>query len=127
MWLYAKPGDRDQLGIREARKIGEMVGHITRFRAERPEAAEQFIDVKYGELVSDPLAVVQRIYERLDIRLTGQTVERMRRLASNRSRYRRSRLKPDSYRSRTYGESNIHQFQDYCSRFGISCPNSEPR
>jgi Sulfotransferase family len=125
--LYARPGDRDQLGIREARKIGEMVGHITRFRAERPEAAEQFIDVKYRELVSDPLAVVQRIYERLDLRLTEQTAERMRRLASNRSRYRRSRLKPDSYRSRTYGEANIHQFQDYCSRFGISCPNSEAR
>jgi hypothetical protein len=44
--------------------------HITRFRDAYPDVAGQFIDVKYSELVSNPLAVVRRIYGRLDIRLT---------------------------------------------------------
>jgi LPS sulfotransferase NodH len=54
-----------------------------------PNVAGQFIDVKYSELVSDPLAVVRRIYERLDIRLTDVAAQRMQRLALSRSRYER--------------------------------------
>src|SRR5271166_1590160 len=60
----------------EARKIGEILGHIIRFRDACPDVAEQFIDVKYSELVSDPLAVVRRIYARL---LAVQLLKRRRR------------------------------------------------
>jgi hypothetical protein len=44
-----------------------MVNRITRFRDARPQLAGRFIDVNYCELVSDPLAVVRRIYQQLDI------------------------------------------------------------
>jgi hypothetical protein len=42
------------------------------------------------------MAVVLRIYERLDIRLTNAAVERMQRLALSRSRYERSGASPTS-------------------------------
>jgi hypothetical protein len=75
----------------ETRKIEQMLGYITRFRDAYPDVAGRFIDVTYRELVSDPLAVVRRIYERLEIRLTDLAAERMRRLASARSRYKKAR------------------------------------
>ena len=84
----------------EARKIGEMVDYITRFRDAYPNVAAQFIDLTYRELVSDPLAVVQRIYERLDIRLTDAAAQRMHRLALRRSRYERRSASSTSDRSR---------------------------
>jgi hypothetical protein len=86
--MFARVGDRDQFGAREARMLAEAMERITRFRDARPELAGQFIDVKYSELVSDPLAVVRRIYRQLDIRLTEAVAERMQHLAGSRSRYR---------------------------------------
>jgi len=87
--LFARPEEPDQLKKREARKIEEIVNCITRFRDAYPQLAGQFIDVNYSELVSDPLAVVCRIYQKLDIQLTEVAAERVRRMASSRSRYRR--------------------------------------
>jgi len=48
----------------------------------------RFIDVKYHELISDPMAIVRQIYRRLDLRLDGEGAEGMQRLASRRSRYK---------------------------------------
>lgn len=87
--LFARPEEPKQLGKREARKIEEMVDQITRFRDARPQLAGRFIDVNYRELVSDPLAVVRRIYQQLDIQLTKVVTERIQCMALNRSRYRR--------------------------------------
>jgi hypothetical protein len=117
--MYARPVARDQLGMSEARKVRQLSEYITRFRDAYPEAAAQFIDVTYRELVSDPMAVVRRIYERLDISMTELAAERIRRLATTRSRYQ----KPvDSPTLAYFGLDRVaetEQFQGYCSRFGI--------
>src|SRR6516225_523488 len=91
--MFARPRESEQLAMSEARKIEQMLGYITRFRDAYPNVAKQFIDVTYRELVSDPLAVVQRIYERLDIRLSEVATKRIRRLASTRSRYEKGSRK----------------------------------
>jgi hypothetical protein len=75
--MFARPRKHEQLAMSEARNIGEMVDCITRFRDAYPNVAAQFIDLTYRELVSDPLAVVRRIYERFDIRLTDAAAQRM--------------------------------------------------
>ena len=124
--MFARPREREQLAMSEARKIEQMLGYITRFRDAYPNVAKQFIDVTYRELVSDPLAVVRRIYERLDIRLTEVAVERMRGLVSARSRYKKGR------RDRTAMvdlgldcAAEKPQFEEYCSRFGISLQKTD--
>ena len=61
--LFGRTGKRDQLAMREARKIGEILDHIIRFRDANPDVAGRFIDVKYSELVSDPLAVVHQVFD----------------------------------------------------------------
>jgi hypothetical protein len=123
--LFARPEELDQLGKREARKIEEIVDRITRFRDARPQLAERFFDVNYRELVSDPLAVVCRIYQKLDLRLTEVVAERMQRMALSRSRYQR----PDDSRPLANlgldRAADAHRFEGYCSRFGIPWQHSE--
>jgi hypothetical protein len=119
--MFARPRERAQLAISEARKIEQMLGCITHFRDAYPNVAGQFIDVTYRDLVSDPLAVVRRIYERLDIRLTEVATERMRRLISARSRYKKGRRDSPPLADLGFvGTAGMDQFDDYCSRFGIS-------
>jgi Sulfotransferase family len=117
--LFARVGDRDQLGQREARMLAEALGRITSFRDAHPELAGRFIDVKYGELVSDPLAVVRRIYHHLELRLTDFASERMQRLAWSRSRYRARQASPTLKDLGLDGPSETRRFEPYCSRFGI--------
>jgi LPS sulfotransferase NodH len=125
--LFARPREREQLAMSEARKIEQILGYITRFRDAYPNVARQFIDVKYSELVSDPLAVVRRIYGRLDIRLTDATAQRMQRLALSRSRYERRGASPTSEDLGLDCSPQTHLFEGYCSRFEIPCPYSESR
>ena len=125
--LFARVGGRAQLGEREARMLAEAMDRIMRFREARPELAGRFIDVKYGELVSDPLAVVRRIYQQLDIRLTELAAERMQRLAWTRSRYRARHASPTLADLGLDGLSEARRFEPYCSRFGVPFQNSESR
>jgi hypothetical protein len=110
----------------EARKVAQILDHITRFRDAYPDAAGQFIDVKYSGLVSDPLEVVRRIYERLDIRLTDAATQRMQRLVLSRSRYEKRRYASPMLADRGLdGAPEIRRFEGYCSRFGLPCEQSE--
>jgi hypothetical protein len=82
------------------------------------------MDVKYPELVSDSLAVVRRIYGRLDIRLTDAASQRMQRLALSRSRYERRGASPTSEDLGLDCSAEAHRFEGSCSRFGIPCQHS---
>jgi hypothetical protein len=117
--MYARPRGSSQLAISETRKIEQMLGLITRFRDAHPNEAKHFIDVTYRELTSSPLAVVRRIYERLDIRLTEAATERMSSLASARSRYDRRSVDTLGLTDLPL-EADFSRYDDYCSRFGIS-------
>jgi Sulfotransferase family len=85
--FYGRPDDPLQLAEREARALAFTTDRIAGFREARPELAERFVDVRYGELTADPLMVINRIYRRFDLTLTPEAAGRMRQLASRRSRY----------------------------------------
>jgi integrase len=86
--LFTRPGEPGETGVHEARNLAEGMESMISFREAHPELQERFIDVKYRELVSDPLSVVRRIYRQLEMPFTDAAVERMKRLASMRSRYK---------------------------------------
>ncbi len=92
--LYERPEDPIQLAEREARVLAGMADRIAEFRRARPELAERFVDVSYGELTADALAVINRIYRRFDLTLTPEAAGRIGRLALRRSRYRGRRSIP---------------------------------
>jgi hypothetical protein len=119
--LFGRVASLDQLGVRESRSLSEGIQRIMSFRDAHPELAGRFIDVRYRELVSDPLAIVRQIYQQFDIRLTDAAAERMQRMASNRSQYHRRNGSPTLAEIGLDGPTEIGRFQSYCSRFGISC------
>jgi Sulfotransferase family len=75
--LYGRPDGAIQLADREARVLAGMTDRLTRFRDAHTELAERFVDVNYGELTADPLAVINRIYARLDLTLTSEAAGRI--------------------------------------------------
>jgi LPS sulfotransferase NodH len=118
--LFARRLDEDRIAQHEARALAQAIDRTTRFRDSHPELAHRFIDVRYTDLVADPLAVIRQIYHQLQIHLTDCAAERMRRLAANRSRY------PKRFGSPTLAQLGLDvlaeapRFERYCSRFGIS-------
>jgi hypothetical protein len=117
--LFARRVDADRIARREARVLAGAIDQSTRFRDTHPELAHRFIDVRYTELVADPLAIVRQIYDQLQIHLSDRAAERMGRLAASRSRY------PKRFGSPTLAQLGLdvlaeaRRFERYCFRFGI--------
>jgi hypothetical protein len=125
--LYARPGDPGQLARREARVLAERMDRFIRFRENHPELADRFADVTYSELVSNPIAVVRRIYNQLHIPLTELAIRRMTDLTANRSRYRRRQTNPSLADLGLDPEAEARRFERYCSRFAIDCQYAQAR
>jgi Sulfotransferase family len=124
--LFGRVSDREQIGRREARATASSMERFVQFRELRPELAGRFIDVNYSELVSTPLTVIHRIYQRLEIPLTEAAAGRMRHLAANRSRYRRRHAGPKLADAALDAGAETRRFERYCSRFGIPCSQTGP-
>jgi sulfotransferase family protein len=117
--LYARAGDRAETRAREARVLAEGTERFIQFRDLHPELADRFIDVKYSELVADPVASVSRIYRQLGIALSAVAAERMQQLALGRSRYRGRRAAAEPIDARGEAPVEARRFERYCSRFDI--------
>jgi hypothetical protein len=115
--LFARPGDHNRLVEREVRVLAAAMGRFIRFRDAHPELADRFLDVNYRELVTDPLAVVRRVYQRFEMPLPETVARRMRELARHRGRYRAAPTLA------SVGPHILAQkmcFHNYCQRFGIT-------
>ncbi len=117
--LYGPPGDAEEIRAREARVLAEGTERFIQFRDRHPELASRFIDVKYTDLVANPMATVRSIYTQLDMALSEAAVERIAHMASTRSRYcgRRASAEPAKLKLQTALE--FDRFERYCSRFGL--------
>ncbi|MEJ2033458.1 MAG: sulfotransferase [Deltaproteobacteria bacterium] len=117
--LYGHLGRREERVRREARVLADTVDRMLHFRESHPELAGRFIDIKYSDLVGDPLAMVSRIYEHWGVPLTASATEAMRRLVSQWSRYPKPRLvNGQAGLERDIG-TEICRFDRYCARFGF--------
>jgi hypothetical protein len=122
--LYGRAAKHEEIIAHECKILADGAGGAIRFRDAHPELAERFVDVKYTDLVSDPLAVLERVYHQFDLPLTHIAVERMRRLAGGRSRYPKHGL----HRVRvTHPAADPARFATYCARFGISSQRPQLR
>jgi hypothetical protein len=118
--LYGPPGTHEQLAINEAQALAHGTERSLQFRDEHPELAGRFIDVKYSDLVKDPLAAVAQIYRRLEVPLSAEAEERMRRLATSRARYQWRGRRPQETSQPLASAMERSLFAHYCSRFGLS-------
>jgi hypothetical protein len=117
--LYGPRGNYAEVWARETRVLAERTERFIRFRDEHPELADRFIDVKYSDLVADPMATVRQIYEEIEAPLPRATAEQMQRLAASRSRYQKRRTGPEPSASKPDAVQEADRFKDYCTRFDL--------
>lgn len=118
--LYARPDEREQLVSRELRILADAMDRLIRFRDAHPELVDRFVDVKYPDLVTDPLAVIREIYRRFNLPLTDAAIERMKHLASSRARYRKGRSADKQIEFRLETSPEASRFEGYCARFKLA-------
>lgn len=118
--LYAWRGNPEEIARHETQALAEGAERSIQFRDEHPELADRFVDIRYSDLISDPLAAISQIYQRIESPLTDVASNRMRRLASSRSRYRRRRTGAGPAEMKLGTSAELNPFQHYCSRFGLS-------
>jgi hypothetical protein len=118
--LYARRDSRHAIAARESRLLANSVEKFTNFRDRHPELADRFVDVKYTDLVSDPIVVLRAIYTQFGISLTHTAVERMRALVGARTRYAKPRKLRPLGELGNHVAQDVSRFEQYCSRFGIS-------
>jgi hypothetical protein len=122
--LYARPAEPDQVAARETRLLAESTERFLQFRDAHPELADRFVDIKYSELVAEPLAAINQIYQRLDLPLSQAAVTRMRELASKRTRYRGVANHFNLTHLGGEAEAQAQRFERYCARFDLSVPGT---
>ena len=124
--LYGRAGDPGETLAREARMLAENTERFIDFRDRHPELASRIIDIKYSDLVADPLAAVQTIYARLDAPLSESQTTQVRQMASHRSRYRGPRASAQRFRVKCDTRAEVGRFERYCLRFGLPFQGAEP-
>jgi hypothetical protein len=116
--LYAHVADDLEARLAwEAAALADATERFMQFRDAHPELARSIVDVRYTDLIDDPVATVRHILERVDTPMTPAITERVHCMASGRSRHRGVRsartVQP------TLDRSLRLSFKQYCSRFGL--------
>jgi hypothetical protein len=117
--LFGRPRNRRQLSLREARMLAWAMERLIQFREAHLEWKPRFCDVKYSELVADPVATVRSLYQHLDLPLSETAEAAMRRFVSSRSRYARPGRLPTPADLQIAAQAEASRFQRYCLHFGI--------
>jgi hypothetical protein len=110
--------------VRIGRQQSQLwAGHLqraVRARAKLQDRAEQFFDVQFEDVLVDPLAVIERIYEHFRIPLAE---EARRRMAAYLAVNPRGQYGVHRYSLEDFGLTRAAQaplYVEYCERFGIS-------
>jgi hypothetical protein len=118
--LYGRTAHHEQVAAHESKVLAEGLGRLIHFRGTHPELDHRFVDVKYTDLVSNPLAVIRNVYQQFALPLTTVAAERMRALAAARKRYPNARTAGGRRGVRSYAAAELARFEQYCVRFGVS-------
>lgn len=116
---FTRPLDRKGRGLREARILAGATERFIRFRESHPELSGRFIDLRYSDLIAEPLPAIRRIYQHLDAPLPENIANCMGRFVSNRSRYRNPRRIHTLSDLGLDSSEEARSFKRYCFRFGI--------
>ena len=89
-------------GAEQLAFMSGMLERAVRFRSAHPELESRWADVRYVDLVDDPLAVVEEIYRRFDWELPLEAVDGMNNWRQRQLEQRRQEPQHD-YRLEDYG------------------------
>ena len=91
-----------ETGAEQLAFMSGMLNDAMRFRASNPALEERWVDVRYTDLVDDPMAVVNDIYERHNWPLESDAANAMREWLRIQEEQRREEP-PHEYRLEDYG------------------------
>ncbi len=109
--------DPHEVGAHWSRKIGRMVDRAMAVRAHAPE--NTFVDVRYDDLVADPVGTVRRVHDALDLPWTAEVEARVH---AARERAPREKHGRHVYRLADFGldqDALAERFAAYRARFGL--------
>lgn len=113
---FSDADHRHSAGVLWSRMLGEM---LDRLADARTRHGDRFIDVDYGELVSDPLGVAASIYDTIGEPLTEVTEARMRTHVDEHVQHRHGR---HTYTFEEFGldrEALDERHADYRTTYGL--------
>ncbi len=111
--------DKPKLGLEIAVHWAKGARLGMDFRKNHPELRDRFFDVKYPDLVNDPLNVVKCIYSHFGMELTSESEEAMRGFMEKNPQNKNG---IHAYKLEDYGlelESERQRFRFYTEHFGI--------
>jgi hypothetical protein len=111
--------DLREIGFEVIQHWSDGLERLLQIRGDRRVAAGQFLDVRYRELVEDPLATVRRLYDHFDLPLSAAAEEAMRRHLAENPKDKHGR---HAYSLSAFGldPADIgHRFKTYTEYFGI--------
>ena len=121
----AEPKPPNEAGAEQLAFMSGMLNDAMRFRASNPSLDGRWVDVRYADLVADPMAVVNDIYTRLNWPLGAAAADGMREWLSLQEKQRREEP-PHEYRLEDYGltpkavDEAFAPYRDFVAARGIA-------
>lgn len=106
-------------GPREAEFFSDTLNQAIALRETIPNASKRFFDVQFNDIVADPIAVIEAIYQHFNFSFTPEARSAMQSYMDNRPRDKHGR---HHYTLDDYGLTRDELsvlFGDYCQRFGL--------
>ena len=75
--LVASEVDKVMIGKQQMEFVSESLDRVAKFRSERPDLADRFIDVQFRDFIANPLGVVQVVAKRAGLELGDAHVAAM--------------------------------------------------
>ncbi len=97
------------------------------YRKEHPEKEKQIFDCIYEEFFSDPITMVNKIYQKFDLEYTKEFEERMKAYLDNNKQGKYGRHKYSLEEYGFNGESLYQDYKDYMDHYGFGIPEKTER
>lgn len=116
--VFSRRLDLRKLGAYETRSLNDKVKKIMEFRDNHGHLEDRFMDVRFLDLVADPIGTVRAIYDRFGLYLSAENEARMRAFATA----KRKGARPDTFSLVDFSlghEQESINFGLYCERFNV--------
>ena len=116
---FAEPLDLEEIGREVVQSWSEGLERGMHVRHAHPDGAKRFFDVRYQQLLADPIGTIRQIYRHFELPLTRDAEARMRHHLRDNPQHKHGR---HAYDLKAFGldaDCLDRQFSSYREFFGI--------
>jgi hypothetical protein len=121
---FAGPLDLHEIGREVVQSWSEALERGMHVRHGHPDGARRFFDVRYQQLLADPIGTIRQIYTHFDLPLSGDAEARMRAHLDDNPQHKHGRHAYDLKAFGLDGPTLDRQFQSYRDFFGVEAEGS---